>query len=67
MRNKKGKAIRMAGALSDIHNRKELEERLRSSNAELEQFAYITSHDLKAPLRGIGNLCRYIEEDLEDF
>jgi signal transduction histidine kinase len=31
---------------------------------ELEQFAYVTSHDLKAPLRGIANLATWLEEDL---
>ncbi len=32
---------------------------------ELEQFAYVTSHDLKAPLRGIANLADWLNEDLE--
>lgn len=37
---------------------------LERSNRELDQFAYVTSHDLKAPLRGIANLAQWIEEDL---
>lgn len=37
---------------------------LRQSNAELESFAYIASHDLKSPLRGIRDLTEFLEEDL---
>lgn len=37
---------------------------LEQSVKELDQFAYIVSHDLKAPLRAIGNLVDWIEEDM---
>jgi signal transduction histidine kinase len=37
---------------------------LERSNRDLDQFAYVASHDLKAPLRGIGNLSQWIQEDL---
>ncbi len=40
---------------------------LEKRNQELDQFAYVTSHDLKAPLRAIANLSQWIEEDLEEF
>jgi signal transduction histidine kinase len=39
---------------------------LEKSNRELDQFAYVASHDLKAPLRGIANLAQWIEDDLGD-
>lgn len=37
---------------------------LEKRNTELNQFAYVVSHDLKAPVRGISNVVQWIEEDL---
>jgi signal transduction histidine kinase/DNA-binding response OmpR family regulator len=37
---------------------------LKKRNQELDRFAYITSHDLKAPLRAIANLATWLNEDL---
>lgn len=39
---------------------------LEQVNSELDQFAYIASHDLKAPLRAIASLAGFLREDLEE-
>lgn len=41
-------------------------EDLQKSNTELDNFAYVASHDLKAPLRAVDNLAQWIKEDCED-
>lgn len=69
----RGRIIGAVIAFNDISQRRSAErdrERLISalarSNQELDQFAYVASHDLKAPLRGIANLSEWVEEDLGD-
>lgn len=37
---------------------------IEKSNQELDKFAYVVSHDLKAPIRGIHNVVNWIEEDM---
>lgn len=67
-----GRILGAVALLTDVTERKAIDRRLvrqaqdlMRSNEELEQFAYVASHDLKAPLRGIDNLVSWIEEDLE--
>ncbi|WP_177247066.1 PhnD/SsuA/transferrin family substrate-binding protein [Marinospirillum alkaliphilum] len=61
------------GVIHDVTRRREAEQALEqknqaleASNAELEQFAYITSHDLRQPLRMISSYLQLLERKLAD-
>jgi PAS domain S-box-containing protein len=64
---------RYVALFSDITEKKLTEEKLETqqvellrSNAELEQFAYVASHDLRQPLRSIASYMKLLELDFAD-
>jgi two-component system sensor kinase FixL len=68
-----GERRMFTGMVRDITERKMAEasnlrlvEELTSANEELTSFAYVVSHDLKAPLRGIGSLADWLATDYAD-
>lgn len=63
------RANRMALIFSDqmLKELKEKTTHLEKSNRDLEQFSYVASHDLKAPLNSIKQVVSWIEEDCGDI
>ncbi|MFV5692713.1 PAS domain S-box protein [Flavobacterium sp. LT1R49] len=72
--NEKGKPYQYIAISTDITQEKLAKENLNNAlvdlgkkNKELDQYAYIVSHDLKAPLRAINNLSEWIVEDMPEM
>ncbi|MFV7234338.1 PAS domain S-box protein [Flavobacterium sp. ZB4R12] len=72
--NEKGKPYQYVAISSNITKQKLAQENLNNAlanlekkNKELDQYAYIVSHDLKAPLRAINNLSEWIVEDMPEM
>lgn len=65
--------VTLTGVIRDVTKRKEEDELLKTyaeelqrSNEELNNFAYVASHDLKAPLRNIWQVISWIEDDIDN-
>lgn len=60
------KVTKYYGSQADVHAMRETQTQLETRNAELDRFAYMASHDLKAPLRAFASLLQFVEDDLGD-
>lgn len=74
VRNAGGEVEGVCVTVVDLTHIRKAEEALREShrelersNRDLEQFAYVASHDLKAPLRSIEVLAGWLSEDLAGY
>ena len=65
-RDDSGKAVGIFAAARDISERKRVEEDLTRSNEDLQQFAYVASHDLQEPLRNVATCLQLLEKDYKN-
>lgn len=66
LKNPDGSVFGILGVYEDVTGRKRVEAELKRSNAELEQFAYAVSHDMRQPLRMISSYLQLLEKALHD-
>jgi PAS domain S-box-containing protein len=73
LHDESGEVIGLSKVTRDLTEKKKAEDKMReylaeleNRNSELEQFAYIASHDLQEPMRKIQTFTEVIERNLDD-
>lgn len=64
VRDRTGRVVRWFGTNTDITEQRRTEDELRRLNRELEEFAYVASHDLQEPIRMINIYTQLIMRSL---
>lgn len=71
--NERGEVLKMIGTAQDITEQQKIQQQmiertqdLENSNAELQKFAYVASHDLQEPLRKIMTFASLLEKEVND-
>ncbi len=66
VKDDRGQVVRWFGTNTDITDQRKIEQELRRTNRELEEFAYVASHDLQEPLRMVNIYTQLIVQNPDD-
>ncbi len=73
IKNSEGRHVKFVGSIRDVTEQRQIEEDLKNkveelnhSNRELEEFAYVASHDMQEPLRKISTFSDRLSEKYKD-
>jgi PAS domain S-box-containing protein len=66
LRGQDGSVVRWFGTNTDVTGQIQIEDALRKMNSELEEFAYVASHDIQEPLRIVSIYTELLLKQVND-